>query len=266
VKDLQGGHTPPLSWLFWGYQQLNLTGSRQRFLSRHLRRDRKIRILDIGCGGGHQALAGFPHVVGVDLSLGSLQKARALYRDVCAARLEQLPFADVSFDQVVGMDLFGHIPPSQKDDCLKEIHRVLRPDGSLVLAVECDGENNLALWAKGFPDLYRRKFIQEDGHVGLEKARAVLDRLRACGFNIERARGVEQNGHMSHWEFIKRFSGDYAEEEPRIRTEIRRAQFLEHHRLLGALNNLSLGVLENLTRPFLPLDRANALLVSARKA
>jgi SAM-dependent methyltransferase len=265
VKNLAGGYAPPLSWFFSLYQKLNLTGSRQRFLARHLPLDPHAKILDIGCGGGHLALAHRPHVYGLDLSWVSLQKARALYPHVCVGKLEQLPFADESFDLVVGMDLFGHIPPQQKDACLKEIHRVLKPLGRMVLAVECDGDNPLARWAKSFPKIYKQRFIDEDGHVGLEKAGAVLSRLQTCGFVPTDVRGVEQNGHLSHWEFLKRFEGSYEKEEPRIRLEVRRAQFLIHHRLLGALNNLSLGLLENLSRRFLPLDRSNALLVSAQK-
>jgi SAM-dependent methyltransferase len=227
--------------------------------------DPEAKILDIGCGGGHLALSKRIHVYGLDLSWASLQKARTLYSHVCVGSLEHLPFADESFDMVVGMDLFGHIPPQQKDACLKEIHRVLKPGGRVVLAVECDGDNLLARWAKSFPEYYQRKFIEEDGHVGLEKAGAFLLRLQNCGFTSNHVRGVEQNGYLSHWEFAKRFEGDYEKEEPSVRREVRRAQFLIRHRILGALNNLGLGILENLTRPFLPLDHSNALLVSSRK-
>ena len=265
VKNLAGGYAPPFSWFFSLYQQFNLTGSRQRFLARHLPLDPQVKILDIGCGGGHLALANRPHVYGLDLSWVSLQKARALYPHVCVGKLEQLPFANESFDLVVGMDLFGHIPPQQKDDCLKEIHRVLKPGGRTVLAIECDGNNPLARWAKSFPEFYRRRFVEEDGHVGLEKAGDFLSRLQKCGFAPDRIRGVEQNGYLSHWEFEKRFAGDYEKEDPGIRKEVRHARFLLRHRILGALNNLGLGILENLTRPFLPLDYSNALLVSAQK-
>lgn len=45
-----------------------------------------------------------------------------------------LPFADASFNRVISTLVFHHLLSAQKLNCLKEIHRVLKPDGELHIA------------------------------------------------------------------------------------------------------------------------------------
>jgi ubiquinone/menaquinone biosynthesis C-methylase UbiE len=103
------------------------------------------RALEIGAGTGYFSLnllqAG---VVGdatcTDISPGMLRaladNAARLGLDVTAARAdaESLPFADESFDLVVGHAVLHHLPDLQK--AFGEFHRVLRPGGRIVFAGE----------------------------------------------------------------------------------------------------------------------------------
>ncbi|HMF14786.1 MAG TPA: class I SAM-dependent methyltransferase [Gemmataceae bacterium] len=110
-----------------------------------------VRILDIGCGTGKfaaRALMHFPNaqIWGLDLSDGMLQRAGARAQDF-GGRLhlvrgdsQRLPFADDSFDAVTCSHSFHHYP--QQARVLAEIHRVLRPDGRLLLV---DGDRD-RLW------------------------------------------------------------------------------------------------------------------------
>jgi ubiquinone/menaquinone biosynthesis C-methylase UbiE len=99
------------------------------------------RVLDVATGGGHTALAFSrftPTVVSVDLTLPMLEAARAFIRGKAATNVrflasdvEALPFRDASFG-VVTCRLAAHHFPALLP-ALKEIARVLRPGGSLLL-------------------------------------------------------------------------------------------------------------------------------------
>jgi ubiquinone/menaquinone biosynthesis C-methylase UbiE len=94
-------------------------------------------LLEIGLGLGF-FLSEVPYFkrVGVDLSFETLKKAeRSIPRDVflvnCNA--ENLPFQNRTMDIVTSTHTFEHIPDIQK--AIKEIYRVMKPDGELVVFV-----------------------------------------------------------------------------------------------------------------------------------
>jgi ubiquinone/menaquinone biosynthesis C-methylase UbiE len=102
-------------------------------------------VLDIGTGTGIVALTAAPQVlpngrvIGIDLSPGMIAVARrhaAAYPDTLEFRemdAEHLIFADSSVDSVVSLFALLHFPnPLQ---AVREMYRVLRKGGSLVLAV-----------------------------------------------------------------------------------------------------------------------------------
>lgn len=48
-------------------------------------------ILDLGCGGGSEAIKKKGEIIGLDISLPSLKNARKLYKNVVLADLKNLP-------------------------------------------------------------------------------------------------------------------------------------------------------------------------------
>jgi SAM-dependent methyltransferase len=90
-----------------------------------------VPVLDVGCGSSRliQALA---KGAGVDHDLGKLRFLRGRARATVAGALPRLPFRDQSFPQVVCCDVIGFLP--QESPFLAELHRVLQPRGTLVLA------------------------------------------------------------------------------------------------------------------------------------
>lgn len=104
------------------------------------------RVLDIGCGGGLDALVASAlvgptgEVVGVDMTPEMIERAQAAAALVPAARVrfleadaEDLPFADGSFDVALSNGCLNL--SARKGEMLAEAYRVLRPGGRLSL---CD--------------------------------------------------------------------------------------------------------------------------------
>lgn len=92
-------------------------------------------VLDVGCGiGQHLAVLGSRLTrVGVEISLEALRRARGLSDGVYFAQASAygLPFSSSSFDTVLSIDVIEHV--EHPVDLLREISRVLRPHGRLIL-------------------------------------------------------------------------------------------------------------------------------------
>lgn len=128
-------------------------------------------VLDLGCGVGMLALLKRKGVTltGVDLSSECTLAARRNGYDFTAAcELTQLPFPDHSFDYVVSLDVIGHVGFEDKDTVLAEIKRVLRPDGITMHGIECTDRAAQKQYEEMTAEELR-KFIEVDGHVGLEE-------------------------------------------------------------------------------------------------
>lgn len=96
---------------------------------------RDLRMLDCGCGAGHNLALLRPHgrVFGFDLSAGGLALARQRRHPLAQADATHLPYASESFDLVTSFDVMQCLP----DDAaaLREMARVLRPGGTALLTV-----------------------------------------------------------------------------------------------------------------------------------
>jgi SAM-dependent methyltransferase len=128
-------------------------------------------VLELGCGAGMLALLKRKGIslTGIDLSeAGVLAARRNGYDSAFHGELSRLPFADASFDYVVSMDVLGHIEADEKDAVLAEIKRVLRPGGVTLHGIECIDRSARTDYDEMSAEELRR-FIEVDGHVGLEE-------------------------------------------------------------------------------------------------
>jgi ubiquinone/menaquinone biosynthesis C-methylase UbiE len=144
--------------------------------------------LDVGCGPGHTALAIAPHVgavTGLDLTEAMLAEARRLAaeRGIANARfergdVEQLPFADGSFDLVTSRYSAHHYP--RPAVALAEIARVLRPGGVFLLADVVAPEPLVA-------DTYLTaiELLRDPSHVRDHSVEQWLDLLSGAGMRAE---------------------------------------------------------------------------------
>lgn len=101
-------------------------------------------ILDVGCGVGtfvfHSARFG-ARAYGIDYSRESLKVANELCvrfgvkqnTGFILGSAIALPFRNECFDKIVAADFIEHITFKEKEELLKEIYRVLKPEGALVV-------------------------------------------------------------------------------------------------------------------------------------
>jgi ubiquinone/menaquinone biosynthesis C-methylase UbiE len=108
-------------------------------LARAARGRRGLRVLDCGCGTGHNIetlLAPLGWTCGFDLTRRGLEFARHHgVRRLAQASVLEIPFRSASFDLVTSFDVLQCLDPAQQDRALAEFRRVLRPGGSLVVNV-----------------------------------------------------------------------------------------------------------------------------------
>lgn len=115
-----------------------------------------LRVLEIGVGAGTdfvQWLRNGATAVGVDLSPGSLQEAKARVEaeglaggELLVADAESLPFPDASFDVVYSYGVLHHSPDTRA--AIREVHRVLKPGGEARLMIyHVPSWTGLMLWA-----------------------------------------------------------------------------------------------------------------------
>ena len=93
------------------------------------------RVLDVGCATGELLLAvreaGNAHIVGVEPGADAAATARQQGLDVRVGTLEDAAFTDRSVDTIIASHTLEHVP--EPVETLREMHRVLRPGGALIL-------------------------------------------------------------------------------------------------------------------------------------
>jgi SAM-dependent methyltransferase len=141
------------------------------------------RVLEVGCGRGELAErigkelgAG---VVAVDQSERMVELTRARGVEAMVGDVQELPFADASFDCAVAAWMLYHVP--DVDRGLAELARVLRPGGRLVATT--NGERTLPeLWDMFGSDAWRQHgFNAEGGEAQLRRHFATVERRDAHG-------------------------------------------------------------------------------------
>jgi ubiquinone/menaquinone biosynthesis C-methylase UbiE len=142
------------------------------------RDQRKLSLLDIGCGTGRfldflkQAWPRLP-ALGLDLSEPYLRYAKRHLRrwskmSLAVGNAESLPLPDASQDAVTSIFLFHELPPKVRRIALRECARVLKPGGRLVLVDSLqhgdrpDYEGLLELFPQNYHEPYYASYSNED--------------------------------------------------------------------------------------------------------
>jgi ubiquinone/menaquinone biosynthesis C-methylase UbiE len=152
---------------------------------------RHLRLIDIACGTGrtlHQLGLAHPELRlhGVDLSPAYVQRAQQRLADLPEVALavenaEALPYADATFDLATSVYLFHELPRNARRNVVREMFRVVRPGGLLVLedSAQLTESAELATALRSFPGEFHEPFYDdylEDDLAGI---------LREVGFEVE---------------------------------------------------------------------------------
>ncbi|MCC7391721.1 class I SAM-dependent methyltransferase [Candidatus Sumerlaeota bacterium] len=137
------------------------------------------RVLDAGCGTGAtldwlRRIGFHGDHFGIDYAMDALRFCHSRRQPLMAqASMLSLPFADNTFDFITCMDVLQHLPlPLGDVEGLREAHRVMRPDGLLLVR---SNARRIGDADKSQEVDYRRYSLEE-----LENS------LRSAGFDIER--------------------------------------------------------------------------------
>lgn len=160
------------------------------------------RALDVGTGGGHAALALAPavaSVVGIDPTPEMLAVATRLAAErgianvtFILATADALPFPDASFDRVMSRFSVHHWP--RPGGAFREIHRVVRPGGRLVLV-------DLLAPEDGPLDTFINavELLRDPSHVRSLRASEWLALLDEAGFTARVERRWELEHDVESW-------------------------------------------------------------------
>lgn len=133
-----------------------------------------LKILDAGCGTGAvlQRLRDYGESYGIDSSEEALEFCRRRGLDhVIEASVTDLPFADHFFDIVISLDVLYHLWVESDLEALKELYRVLRNGGILILNLPAydflRSAHDTAIYTghRYLEDELKRKVEQADFHI-----------------------------------------------------------------------------------------------------
>ena len=145
------------------------------------------KLLDIGCGRGTLKYFLNTDVVlyGVDISKKAILEAQKIYAkaDVVDLNSEKLPYEENAIDIVTALDVIEHV--FDPLFFLREIHRVLKPGGQVVLSTPNFLQESLLkslVHSKRFPKTSGDSFPYDGGHIHFFTYQDVFDLMKAIGF------------------------------------------------------------------------------------
>lgn len=109
----------------------------EKLARKYLGKWRGLKMLDAGCGTGGlmKRLSKVGDMVGIDFSLEAIKLAKRRGVSAKPGTVERMPFKDNQFDLVTCIDVIYHKQVKDDVKALKEIGRVLKPGGFLILRV-----------------------------------------------------------------------------------------------------------------------------------
>jgi len=163
----------------------------------------RVRVLDLGCGGGRHAYEAYrrgAHVVAFDLDPAELGPVTGMFGAMRAAGeagdgagaaavsgdATAMPFGDGTFDRVIAAEVLEHVPDDQR--AIDELARVLRPGGLAAVTVPAWLPERIC-WA-----LSREYHQVPGGHVRIYTRVELEAKLARAGLRV----GWHHHAHALH--------------------------------------------------------------------
>jgi ubiquinone/menaquinone biosynthesis C-methylase UbiE len=121
------------------YYDERVTNKGKKHMMKYLKflRKRSLKMLDVGCGKGYyvrDAIEEGIDAYGIDTSTYALENALDEVKDrITFGSLTEIPFGDEEFDVMTAFDVIEHIQPKDTSNAVKEMRRVLKPDGIIII-------------------------------------------------------------------------------------------------------------------------------------
>ncbi|WP_368655082.1 class I SAM-dependent methyltransferase [Ornithinibacillus sp. 4-3] len=159
-------------------------------------------VLDVATGGGHTANALAPlvrQVTAMDLTPEMLASAEKFIKGNGHSNVlfvegdaEKMPFPDESFDMITCRIAPHHFP--NITDFIKEVYRVLKPDGTFLL------DDNVAPEDDMLDDFYNKvEKMRDYSHFRAWKKTEWLRMLELNGFEIQEFHRFEKRFEFENW-------------------------------------------------------------------
>ncbi len=206
-------HSYTRTWRWWKMDEI-----KTRFVREELerRRDRPIRILDIGCGfGGDLFLFNLMwekkyclELTGLDIDSEKIhllnyykEKREVKNLAFLLGDARALPFKEGLFDLVLCSEVLEHLPEPEK--AINEIRRIL-VSGGLAIITTPNGSNLLTLVGRLFKRISKPGEVDEEKseHISVKAWREWVRLFKKAGFSVERvSRGSLIIGGSAHDRF-----------------------------------------------------------------
>ncbi|MFH1056956.1 MAG: class I SAM-dependent methyltransferase [Candidatus Micrarchaeota archaeon] len=150
----------------------------------------KPKILDAGCGDGAMTkyLVGIPgaSVTGVDYNPKRIKRAKKLVPKASfrTGNLYHLPFKNNSFDIVLIHHVLEHVKEDER--VLRELHRVAKPNGILIVGVPNEGEFIAQIRDK----VVQRKILDATDHENFYTITSLSGKVGKSGFEVIETKGI----------------------------------------------------------------------------
>jgi ubiquinone/menaquinone biosynthesis C-methylase UbiE len=140
------------------------------------------KVLELGCSSGFLTKH-LGEVTAIDTSTGMLEvahsknpKARCLSGDMF-----KMDFEDNSFDKIITMRVWNHLDQTDFERALKEVKRVLKPNGIFVFDMEDRS------WLRVFVSFFYKRIFRTTGFKIYQYSLGELKKtLASAGFKIEK--------------------------------------------------------------------------------
>lgn len=154
-----------------------------------------LRVLDVACGTGstlRQFAMAFPgaSLHGIDLSpyyaAFARERLRTANAAIVAENAEAMPYRDAWFDAVVSVYLFHELPKDARRAVMREMWRVLRPGGVLVIEDSAqlsdapDIAGALAAFGKEMHEPYYAGYVRDDLAAALTEVGFTVANVEPC--------------------------------------------------------------------------------------
>ena len=149
-------------------------------------------ILDLGCGSGRNMSNPKHKFIGIDNCFEFIKMCSSKGLNVINSDMTKIPLEDNYVDGIICIASFHHLSTEKRRiDCLKEMKRILKPNGSILLSV----------WSQDQKHNHKLKFVNGSNFVPWKKKDGTIQGQRFYYiFNPKELRDLlEEYFHIDIW-------------------------------------------------------------------